>query len=565
MKKWNKLMVLTLATSMLFAGCAGGQSGNVDSSSEDKKSDQSQEASDDIVTINVLRAWNGSSSNAPDAKLDIVNEYLREHFGAEIEWDFVQGSEVEKLNLLFASGDMPDIIDFPFWGGNGGESGIVKRAAADGLLKPIDDYMKEYSPKLFEKMYKGCTQDYIEFDLNAKEFGGKHYIIPRETVSDPVANTQNFAYGLYIRGDIAKDLGIDASDPNFLKDADDVYTLLNSIKEKGYKDVNGNPVIPASAGARGWMHGLYLNEWYDGGITEFYKDADGTLKLDIMKEEDENATVLFMRKLVSEGLFDKEIFSQENAELETKIANGSIGVISYSNSIYDMTDRTLAKAHPEMDYVPLPMVPNKQGDRVSSANTVMEGRSGSPAFAITSSAEDIEVQKFLEILEFINSTPEGYNLVNYGIEGKTFEMVDGVPQFLPEVQAKADEDFTNITKMGIGANYSTFVIADEKPYGIKVTSNIEEKKLAAGDVLPLVFVDGIRSSKYTSNYPDVQGISMMMTDYSNVRQSAYFAESDEKAIEILDKYRKKTQKQLDDYTAFVQKEIEAANKSDILY
>lgn len=570
MKKLREKIIILMAATLTLGGCGnsqntsndtGNSSGNVGVSSNDAKDN----SSGDVVKIKLLRAWNGSSSNAPVAEKDIVNKYLRENLKTEIEWEFIQGSEVEKLNLLFASqDDMPDIIDFPYWGGNGGETGIIKRAAKDGLLTPIDEYIDKYAPKYKEIMYKGCTQDFIDFDLNAPEFNGQHFIMPRETVADPVKNTKNWAYGLYIRGDIAKGLGIDPANAN-LQNSDDLYNLLNRIKNEGYTDINGKPVIPASAGARGWMAGIYTNEWYDGGITEFYKDENGEFNLDILNVEDENASTLFMRKLITEGLFDKEIFSQENVDFEAKLANGSLGVVAYSEAIIEMDDRTIGKTHPEMQYVALQVVPNKMGDRMTSSQVVMNGKSGSPAFAITKSATEQKIQKFLELLEFVNTNDVGYNLMNYGIEGKTFEMVDNKPKYLPEIQAKLDEDVKNLTDMGLKANYNIFIIADSMPYGEDLNTEIDKRKKEAEKVFPLKFMDGVRLSKFAFDYPDSESVSITRQDYDKVKQSSYFAETDEKAIEILDKYRNSASKALNAYRDYVIKKANESGKENLIY
>lgn len=569
MRKTKTLFAMLMATSLILSGCGGGDNNAASTTAPNNNSSSGDTAnsgdSGEIVPIKILRAWNGSSSNAPVAEKDIVNKYLKEKLNTEIKWEFVQGSEVEKLNLLFASqDDMPDIIDFPYWGGNGGETGIIKRAAKDGLLTPIDEYIDKYAPKYKEIMYKGCTQDFIDFDLNAPEFNGQHFIMPRETVADPEKDTENWAYGLYIRGDIAQGLGIDPANAN-LQNSDDLYNLLKKIKDGGYTDINGKPVIPASAGARGWMNGIYTNEWYDGGITEFYKDANGEFNLDILDAESENASVLFMRKLITEGLFDKEIFSQENVDFESKLANGSLGVVSYSEAILEMDDRTIGKSHPEMKYTALQVVPNKMGDRMTSSQVVMKGRSGSPAFAITNAASEKTIQKFLELLEFVSTTDEGYNLVTYGIEGETFEMKDGKPAYLPEIQAKLDEDVKNLTDMGLKANYSIFVIADKKPYGDDLSTDLDKRKKEAEKVFPLKFVDGVRLSKFDFDYPESDSVSIIRNDYTKVRESAFFAESDEKAIEILEQYRKKATPQLNAYRDYIIEKANASGKDNLIY
>ncbi|MFR6331554.1 MAG: hypothetical protein ACLUOI_23980 [Eisenbergiella sp.] len=35
--------------------------------------------------------------------------------------------KLEKLNMMFASGDMPDMVNAPYWGGTAGETAIIKK------------------------------------------------------------------------------------------------------------------------------------------------------------------------------------------------------------------------------------------------------------------------------------------------------------------------------------------------------------------------------------------------------------------------------------------------------
>lgn len=96
MKTVGSLLSAMMLTSLLY-GCGGGGGGD--------------SADGDAVTLTILNNWNGSSG--PDTDTTPVTKAIEEKTGIKIKIDYTKGSEVEKVNQIFATQDLPDIYTGP--------------------------------------------------------------------------------------------------------------------------------------------------------------------------------------------------------------------------------------------------------------------------------------------------------------------------------------------------------------------------------------------------------------------------------------------------------------------
>ena len=71
----------------------------------------------DDVQLKMLVCWNGGFNTADDQYNNEVAAAIRDKIGVTVEFEGIMMSEAEKLNMMFASGDMPDMINAPYWGG----------------------------------------------------------------------------------------------------------------------------------------------------------------------------------------------------------------------------------------------------------------------------------------------------------------------------------------------------------------------------------------------------------------------------------------------------------------
>ncbi|HHY81158.1 MAG TPA: extracellular solute-binding protein, partial [Clostridiales bacterium] len=190
------------------------------------------------VEITFLSCWNGGGAGFPQDQINNpVAQKVKELTGITLKMESITTNETEKLNTMFASGVMPDFVNAPFWSTTGGEGKVILKAATEGLLFDLTDYIDKY-PNI-KKLYEiGVARDFKEFDLFHPDFGGRIYLIPQQTPGENPEDVTNWAYGVYARGDILRELGIK---PEEVNTSEKVYELLVKIKEGDFKDITGRP------------------------------------------------------------------------------------------------------------------------------------------------------------------------------------------------------------------------------------------------------------------------------------------------------------------------------------
>lgn len=493
------------------------------------------------VRLKLLWVWNGGKIAPDDTYNNDVAKAIREKIGVTVEIEGIMMNEMEKLNLIFASGDMPDILEFPFWGGNTGESGVIKKAANEGMLLPLDDLIDNY-PNLKGAWEVGViSQKFYETDFNDPLMNGHKYIIPNETPGD-VDDINHWAYGAFVRGDIAEALGTDLS---AVKTPDDVYNFLKAIKDGGFKDLNGNDVIPASSFHNGWGVGdLHIGFEEHPYFTSYRLDADENVTHRYFTQPymDE---VLFVRKLVSEGLLDKECFTTTDTLAEQKTANGTVAVqtAQYSVSLNAMKKLGTWQTNPEIKYIPIG--PLAYADGTTKVQAELNGRNGSHGIAFPITNKNLEAS--LAWFDFINSK-EGVILTSYGFEGDTFNFNEaGQPRWTAELIAGkvAGDESQVIALRNRGIKYYDIPMVADKRFmwfGERepgAADGAEPLIEAYKKLTPIKLYDGYPLSALEGSFARQDDFNALMAGERErvARESAYFAASDEDAIKIIEEYR----------------------------
>lgn len=557
--KQTKVLALLMVLVLLLSAC-----GTSTKEAETKGKTQSRSNETEVdnmkeITLSYLNCWNGSGVIAPEDPMNNpVANAIREKLEITLDVEYTTTTEIEKLNLIFASGDMPDIINAPYWGGSEPITQLIKKAAREGLLMPLDEYLDKYQ-NVKAAINEGVAKDFVINDLEDPSFNGKHYIIPWQTAKNPEDIT-NWAYNLFARKDILDSLNIKPED---ITTQDALYDLLTRIKEGGFKDTNGNPVIPGGTWANGWSYEPFVNGFRENNLTEFTM-MDGKYRFDAFSPLlDEQ--VLYMRKLVSEGLFDVEAFRQSDSRAKEKMIIGQVATFgSHYEQVKSFLESSLYTTNPEMEYVPIGPILDADGEKLQVGGKQLAGRAGTPALFISANCDNPEAA--VKLIDFLNSE-EGRLLIYYGIEGVHYNMVEGLPTMKTEWIEKYNEDPQFLRNEGIHTVYTWMVALDSRlsNWGELQPGEREQKNERyelAKEISPLSFADGYRVNYFGNDYEDID----MIRSITNVEtrrdalESAYFADTDAGALKILEDYRQQLiNGGIESYEAFIN---EAASSRD---
>ena len=510
---------------------------------------------DDVKEYSFLMAWNGGAGQFPIGFNDgPITKAIEERTGVRLNVETIVSSEREKLATVFMSGTIPDMTNAPHWSTNpGGEGELIKEAAVNGQLLNLVGLYEDF-PNVVRSMTVGVSDVYVERDLEHPDYNGGRFVIPTQTprTNDDVTN---WAYNVWVRGDILQDLGYTQEQIN---NPDTLYEFLKAVQEGGFTDVNGQPVIPAGSWHNGWSYDTMLGSFNDRSMTGWHLDEDGKVKNDMFGDWQEDR-LLFMRKLNAEMLFDQESFTQSDSLAREKAATGRVAMLTgHFPHQNDFFAAELYPTNPEMRYVPVGPMENWEGK--TPIGYTREGRTGSPVLFFNANVD--EPERVLNFVDFINSD-EGLLLSLYGIEGEHYSWVDGVPALTDawkETQA-TDANSFYLQGYGIGPN----VIGADPTKGWGWDAKYEDENYAeAREFAPMEFFTGATLDDLSESWEGrpAYNESLATIDWGDEQERAFLAPSDEEALSILENYRQRlVDAGIEDMTAFLQEQLD--NDPDI--
>ncbi|RJG26503.1 extracellular solute-binding protein [Paenibacillus thiaminolyticus] len=293
-----------------------------------------------------------------------------------------------KRNLVFASGDYPDV----FFSGQLQDSDEVNYGG-QGVLIPLEGLIEEYAPNL-----KKLLDENPDIRKSITTPDGHIYSLPNIDL-----DAGWYRGPLWYNGKFLKALGMEVP-----KTIDELYTYLKRVKEE---DPNGNgkqDEIPLASVKLDDLRMWLLGSW--GIYNEvIYSDTQDKVHYTPM-EPGYKEYLTFLNKLWTEGLLDKETFSQTNEQKKAKGKNNQIGLFSDYHAYFTLG------GEPSMDdpmYRPV--------DSDVKAVAAKHPGLAKGAFAITNKNKHPEAT--MRWVDYLYST-EGAELLSNGPEGILWEYVN---------------------------------------------------------------------------------------------------------------------------------------------
>lgn len=361
------------------------------------------------------------------------NEALKElerRTNVHVEWTTYSSMDTEPFNLFIASQDYTDLIVTNISTYSGG----IDKAIEDEVYLAGNDYL--------ELMPNFCALRNSNTDVKkqtATDSGNVFFTAIQSSVQPPYL-------GPMVRGDWLEDLQLDTP-----VTYDDWYEMLTAFKnEKGAVA----PVLISSTGYSTMAYGL--TSGYDV-IGDFYAENGTTVKYgftqDGMKEY-----VEMIAKWYAEGLIDPDFISHNTfMDGETMYANNQTG--AFEEHMYIMIDSISASNDDPDNYVVPVAYPSKTKDAQGSLHFGLRNEiCGANAFFITTAAVERGVDDLCAQWIDYRYSEEGANLLNFGIEGTSYEFDEnGQPQFTDYIlnndQYTSKEMMDIWTEMGYGNYY----------------------------------------------------------------------------------------------------------------
>ncbi len=341
-----------------------------------------------------------------------IGRAVQEKTGVELE--MVHVADNKAMNLLLASPDLPDIILFNF--PNNYSGGEIK-AIEDGVIFPMDaEFLQQNAPDYWEVL--NSNENIMKGSTNQQnQVFGFTFIMGDDKIKT--------GYGLTVRDDWCEQLGLDVAQ---IDTAEEFHDMLSRFKSEL------NVEIPMTFTSKN------LEELLDYGtitspfglVTRDVYQKEGTVHIGYAEKEYKDV-LAYLNQLYNEGLLDANFSTNDAATVTANMLSGTSGVSTgalgggigtWLQTNRDVEGYSLAGLHNLVE---------NDGDKslYGFYKTDVIGKTA----VITNSCENKELAA-----QFLNYgyTDEGHMLYVFGVEGESYEMVDGEPQYTEYIMHNPD-------------------------------------------------------------------------------------------------------------------------------
>lgn len=365
---------------------------------------------------------------------------LMERTNTEITFQHVPAGNnaivAEAFNILVASGAYPDIIEYMWIDYPGGPQAAID----DKVIIPLNDVFEKYAPNISK--YLAENPDIAKM-ISTDD--GTYYVFPFLRGSSYENNNLIFTEGWVWRLDLLKKIGMDHAPAT----PDELYKALKGFQKLGVK-------IPLTL--RKDHVSRVLSPGFDSW-DEFYV-VDGVVRNGLI-EPNRKDYLAFVQKLFAEELLDNDYLSVDKKSQAVKVLNDFCGATyAPGGSGIGTWLPAMQQSDPSVEMISArPISPSADRYSMFAKMSTLYSNSGSSA-AISTSCKNIEAAARLLDYSF---SEEGHMLANFGIEGVSYNMVDGYPTYTPLIFDNPDGlTITQAMAQYMTANYNGPFIQDPR-------------------------------------------------------------------------------------------------------
>lgn len=347
---------------------------------------------------------------SPNINEDKYVKKLRELSKTDVRLELIAQKEyTQKLNLMFAAGDLPDALQIV----NGITSPEVAPALSNGAFYDLNDLIDKYAPSLKTKIGKEL------WDSALVRKDGKIYAIPAERAS---RNNQI----VYMRKDWLDKLGLQVP-----KTVDEYLNVLRAFRDR---DPNGNgkpDEIPFS-GRANFNYGEIFFSAYDVSLSG-WKYENNQLVPNFIRPQMKDALKLY-QQMYKDKLMDNEIFLNQPKDFDAKVkATARVGMWVHVPDYPDKWAAEVKSGDPKAEIINIPAPTGPDGKGGS-----LIGSAVNPLSAWVIPKTNKHPENVLKFLEWYYSD-EAQKFLNYGLEGDDYTVENGKMVY-KQAKAQADVD-----------------------------------------------------------------------------------------------------------------------------
>lgn len=409
----GRILILCLAASS-FAGCSSKKEGNDPKPSTNQGDVTNYNAPGEFpivkepITLTILAAQDGENSRSEN----LMTKELEELTGINIEWVIAPADSIrEKMNLMFSSGEMPDIVMLGASNSNRLDKATEASLGAQGLIIPLNEY--------FDTVSVGYKEAFERLE------GMKEYITTPDGNIYTLPNVDGSLHVQYNCKLWINTTWLDNLNLEMPTTTEEFYQVMKAFKEF---DANGNgnpndeiPLSTVVSGAGTQIDGFLMNPfqltpetnrlYLDNGIVTFSPVQDN------YKEG-----LKYLHSLYEEGLLNPESFTQDRVNQVNVNEGGEeavIGAFLAQRPGYAADLTTMPNSKRWEQYQPLAPLEGPSGSAVAAWNPYVMYQTGMTF--ITSACKEPEAA--FRLIDYL-ATREGSYRSAYGIEGVDYRKAE---------------------------------------------------------------------------------------------------------------------------------------------
>jgi putative aldouronate transport system substrate-binding protein len=397
------ILISTIALSLLAVSCGGKK--------EAAKVDLGEDKGDYPINISVFTV---QPLQQPPADNKIF-KWIEEKFKVTFTWDIAVAQKDQKIGVMIASGDYPDLIELD-----------GKKFIEAGAVIPLEDLIDQYGPNL-KKHYASAWE-------KMKSDDGHIYCLPNWGVLD--GRDQSTWYGdsaMWVQKAVLKEFGYPK-----ITTVDEYFDLLAKYKER-YPTINGMPTIAYTILTYDWRAFCLINP--PNFLAGYPNDGNGTVdpkthKYQVFLYQDiSKRWFKKLNELNAKGLIDRSCFVDNYDQYLAKLSSGR--VLGFHDQAWQFQNASTSLTNQEMferTWAPLPIVfdssitPRYRNRPLPNITT---------GFGISVKAKDP-----IRLIRFMDQqlAEENQRVLHWGIEGEDWQYDENKVPYRTEEQRKQQED-----------------------------------------------------------------------------------------------------------------------------
>ena len=338
-------------------------------------------------------------------------KWIEEKFGVTFSWDILVGDKDQKIGVLIASNDLPDLVEVD-----------SEKFQGAGCLYDLKPLVEKYAPNLlkhYSTAWKQMIDQDSEKDANGNIVKEHIYSLPNYGVYDGTpSDTYYNQNGWWVQKAVLKEFGYPV-----IKTIDQYFDLLEKYYKK-YPTIDGMPTIPFSIITADWEA---FNLWNppqflggnpnDGNGHVVYENGK-YVYYDIFTDDNAKRWFKLANGYFQRGLIDPASFTDNRDQYYAKIAQGRVlGMFIQGWQFMGEPEQTLWTAgKDERTYAPLPVTFDESirpHYRDRSLPNLQRG------YGITKKCPE---EKAIKILQFMDEMikEENQKILYWGFEGTDY-------------------------------------------------------------------------------------------------------------------------------------------------